>query len=224
VLYEVQETLELKVVPRLIACFDISHTQGTEVVGSAVVFRNGEPHKAEYRRFRIKGDWGNDDFRSMAEVVGRYFHRRLQEKLPLPELAIIDGGRGQLVAARQAALDAGAHDVAFASLAKREEEIYLVGRTTPLRLPRTSAALRLLQRIRNEAHRFAHGYNRKLRSKRTLASELTEIPGIGPSRQRALLAHFGSVRALRAASAEDVARVSGFSASLASHLLEHLKK
>jgi excinuclease ABC subunit C len=224
VLYEVQENLELKVVPRLIVCFDISHTQGTEVVGSAVVFRNGEPHKAEYRRFRIKGDWGNDDFRSMAEVVGRYFHRRIQEKLPLPELAIIDGGRGQLAAARQAALDAGAHDVAFASLAKREEEIYLVGRTTPLRLPRTSAALRLLQRIRNEAHRFAHGYNRKLRSKRTLASELTEIPGIGPSRQRALLAHFGSVRALRAASAEDVARVSGFSASLASHLLEHLKK
>jgi excinuclease ABC subunit C len=223
-LYEVQETLELKVVPRLIVCFDISHTQGTEVVGSAVVFRNGEPLKAEYRRFRIKGDWGNDDFRSMAEVVGRYFRRRIQEKLPLPELAIIDGGRGQLLAARQAALDAGAHDVAFASLAKREEDVYLVGRPTPLRLPRTSAALRLLQRIRNEAHRFAHGYNRKLRSKRTLTSELSGIPGIGPTRQRALLAHFGSVRALRAASAEEVARVSGFSVALASHVVAHLKK
>ncbi|MGH7507427.1 MAG: excinuclease ABC subunit UvrC [Longimicrobiales bacterium] len=224
VLYELQECLELKVVPRLMVCFDISHTQGTEVVGSAVVFRNGEPFKAEYRRFRIKGEWGNDDFRSMAEVVGRYFHRRVQEKLPLPELALIDGGRGQLVAARQAADAAGAVDVAFASLAKREEEVYLPGRPAPLRLPRTSAALRLLQRIRNEAHRFAHGYNRKLRGKRTLASELAEIPGIGPVRQRALLERFGSVRALRAASAADVARVEGFSSTLATYVITHLNR
>jgi excinuclease ABC subunit C len=223
-LYEVQEALELKIVPRLIVCFDISHTQGTEVVGSAVVFRNGEPLKAEYRRFRIRGDWGNDDFRSMAEVVGRYFHRRIQEQLPLPELAIIDGGRGQLTAAARAAREAGAADLAFVSLAKREEEIYLEHRPVPLRLPRTSAVLRLLQRIRNEAHRFAHGYNSKLRRKRTLASELTEIPGIGPARQRVLLERFGSVRALRAASADEISRLGGFSTTLAAHILEHLKK
>jgi excinuclease ABC subunit C len=223
-LYEVQEALELKVVPRLVVCFDISHTQGTEVVGSAVVFRNGEPHKAEYRRFRIRGEWGNDDFRSMAEVVGRYFRRRIQEQLPLPELAIIDGGRGQLTAAALAAREAGAPDVVIVSLAKREEEVYLIGRSSPLRLPRTSGALRLLQRIRNEAHRFAHGYNRKLRSRRTLTSELTEIPGIGPARQRALLARFGSIRALRAASPDEISRVEGFSNTLAFHILEHLKR
>jgi excinuclease ABC subunit C len=221
-LYELQEALGLKVVPRLLVCFDISHTQGTEVVGSAVVFENGEPHKAEYRRFRIRGDWGNDDFRSMAEVVGRYFRRRLDEQLPVPELAIIDGGKGQLGAAVAAAGETGATDVAFIALAKREEEVYLVGRSDPLRLPRTGRALRLLQRVRNEAHRFAITYNRTLRGKRTLTSELAAIPGIGPARQRALLAHFGSVRAVRGASAADIARLPGFSLRLAEQVLQHL--
>jgi excinuclease ABC subunit C len=222
VLYEVQEALELKVVPRLVVCFDISHTQGTEVVASAVVFANGEPCKAEYRHFRIRGDWGNDDFRSMQEVVGRYFRRRIEEELPLPELAVIDGGKGQLGMATRAALDAGASDVAFISLAKREEEVYVPGRSDPIRLPRAAAALRLLQRIRNEAHRFAITYNRKLRTKRTLTSELSEIPGIGPARQRALLARFGSVRALREASADDIATVAGFSRKLAERVLAAL--
>jgi excinuclease ABC subunit C len=224
VLYQLQEALEMKTVPRLAVCFDISHTQGVEVVGSAVVFRNGEPDKAGYRRFRIKGDWGNDDFRSMAEVVSRYFHRRIQEQLPLPDLALIDGGRGQLDAARRAAAEVGATDVTFASLAKREEEIYLVGRAAPLRLPRASRALRLLQRLRNEAHRFAHGYNRKLRRKRTLVSELSEIPGIGPIRQRMLLEHFGSVRALREASSAQIAAVGGFSETLAAQVADRLRK
>jgi excinuclease ABC subunit C len=224
VLYDLQDALELKVVPRLIACFDISHTQGTEVVGSAVVFRNGEPDKSEYRRFRIRGDWGNDDFRSMAEVVGRYVQRRLAEQKPLPDLIIIDGGRGQLNAAAGAAQTAGATDVVFASLAKREEEIYLVARPDPLRLPRTSAALRLLQRLRNEAHRFAHGYNRKLRGSRTLVSELSSIPGVGPARQRCLLERFGSVRALRSASASDIAGLPGFSSRLADQILQHLRQ
>jgi excinuclease ABC subunit C len=224
VLYELQEALEMKTVPRLAVCFDISHTQGAEVVGSAVTFRNGEPDKNGYRRFRIKGDWGNDDFRSMAEVAGRYFRRRIEEQLPLPDLVLIDGGRGQLEAARRAAAEAGATDVTFASLAKREEEVYLVGRAAPLRLPRTSRALRLLQRLRDEAHRFAHTYNRGLRRKRTLVSELSEIPGIGPRRQRALLERFGSVRALREASASDIAAVSGFSATLATQVLESLRK
>jgi excinuclease ABC subunit C len=223
VLYDVQEALELKVVPRLIACFDISHLQGTEVVGSAVVFRNGEPDKSEYRRFRIRGDWGNDDFRSMAEVVSRYVQRRLAEQKPLPDVIVIDGGKGQLGSAVAAAAAAGAPDVVFASLAKREEEVYLVGRAEPLRLPRTSAALRLLQRLRNEAHRFAHSYNSKLRGKRTLVSELSSIAGVGPARQRTLLEHFGSVRALRGASADQIAALPGFSERLAGEIMRHLK-
>jgi excinuclease ABC subunit C len=224
VLYDLQEALELKVVPRLIACFDISHMQGTEVVGSSVVFNNGEPDKSEYRRFRIRGDWGNDDFRSMQEVVGRYLQRRIAEQKPLPDLIVIDGGKGQLGNARRAAHEVGAHDVVFASLAKREEEVYLVGRSEPLRLPRTSAALRLLQRLRNEAHRFAHSYNSKLRGKRTLVSELSSIAGVGPTRQRALLERFGSVRALRRATAEEIAAVPGFSARLAAQIVEHLQR
>ncbi len=223
-LYELQEALELKVVPRLVVCFDISHTQGTEVVASAVVFSNGEPNKGEYRRFRIKGDWGNDDFRSMEEVVGRYFRRRLEEQLPLPELAVIDGGKGQLGVAVRAATEAGAADTAFISLAKREEEVFVPGRSDPIRLPRAGAPLRMLQRIRNEAHRFAITYNRKLRTRRTLTSELAEIPGIGPTRQRALLARFGSVRTIREATAEQIAAVDGFSLTLAGRILEHLRK
>ncbi len=224
VLYELQEALEMKIVPRLAVCFDISHIQGAELVGSAVTFRNGEPDKSGYRRFRIKGDWRNDDFRSMAEVVGRYFHRRIAEQLPLPDLALIDGGKGQLEAARTAAAEVGATDVTFASLAKREEEVYLVSRAAPLRLARSSPALRLLQRLRNEAHRFAHGYSRKLRRKRTLVSELSEIRGIGPQRQRVLLEHFGSVRELRTASVDEIAAVGGISDTLASQVVEFLRK
>src|SRR5690606_28936015 len=166
--------IEMKVVPRFIVCFDISHMQGTEVVASCVAFENGVPNKNEYRRFKVRGDWGNDDFRSMKEVVGRYLRRRIEEGKPLPELAVIDGGKGQLGMAQAAAAEAGAHDVTLIALAKREEEIYLVGRPAPLRLARTSVALRMLQRIRNEAHRFAHGYNRKLHGKRTLSSELSQ--------------------------------------------------
>jgi excinuclease ABC subunit C len=223
VLYELQAALEMKVVPRLIVCFDISHMQGREVVGSAVVFRNGEPHKAEYRRFRVKGDWGNDDYRSMAEVAGRYFRRRIEEGLPLPELAVIDGGKGQLGAALAAARDAGVTDTAFIGLAKREEEIFVAGRPEPLRLARTAPPLRLLQRLRNEAHRFAHGYNRKLTGKRTLTSRLGEIPGIGPARQQRLLERFGSVKALKEASAAEIAVRAGLPALLAERVVEHLR-
>ena len=222
VLYELQESLELKVVPRVMVCFDISHLQGSEVVGSGVVFVNGEPKKGEYRRFRIKGDWGNDDFRSMHEVVTRYFKRRIDESLPIPDLAVIDGGKGQLSAARAAAAEVGATDVAFIGLAKKEEEIYLAGRPDPVRLPRTSSPLRLLQRLRNEAHRFAHSYNSKLRTKRTLRSELGDIPGIGPSRQRTLLEKFGSVKAVKEADVSDIAALPGFSMKLAEHILNRL--
>lgn len=223
VLYELQEALGLKVVPRLVVCFDISHTQGSEVVGSAVVFENGEPKKSEYRRFRIRGEWGNDDVRSMREVVTRYFRRRLEEALPVPDLAVIDGGRGQLGAAAAALADADVEDTAVCALAKREEEVYLPGRAAPIRLPRTHAGLRLLQRVRNEAHRFANRYNRRLR-RRTLSSELGDIPGIGPERQRRLLSRFGSVRALRQATEDDIAAVPGFSSTIARRILQHLAR
>jgi excinuclease ABC subunit C len=224
VLYDLQSSLQMKVVPRLIVCFDVSHMQGSEVVASAVVFRNGEPYKAEYRRFRIKGDWGNDDYRSMAEVVSRYFRRRIEEDQPLPELAVIDGGKGQLGAAVAAAREAGATDTTFIGLAKREEEVFVEGRSQPVHLPRTAPSLRLLQRLRNEAHRFAHGYNRKLTGRRTITSELGDIPGIGPTRQRVLLETFGSVRALRDATAEQIARQARLPAALAERVVEHLRR
>ncbi len=222
-LYELQETLELDVVPRVVVCFDISHTQGTETVASAVVFENGEPARGEYRKFKIQGDWGNDDFRSMHEVVTRYFRRRLDEGKPLPELVVIDGGKGQLGAAVKAleALDLAQQRVV--SLAKKEEEVFVPGRPVSIRLPRRSPALRLLQRLRDEAHRFAITYNRKLRTKRTVRSELSQIPGVGAARQRQLLERFGSYRGLREATVEEVAAVPGFGASLARRVLEHVR-
>lgn len=222
-LYELQEVLELAAVPRLMVCFDISHTQGSETVGSAVFFKNGEADKSEYRKFRIKGDWGNDDFRSMHEVVHRYFSRRLQGGEALPDLVLIDGGKGQLGAARKALelLDLGQQSVA--SLAKRDEEIYLPGRSEPVRLPRRSPALHLLQRIRDEAHRFAVTYNRKLRSKRTVRSELGDIPGVGTARQRQLLERFGSVRAIGSASEQEIAALPGFGPALARTVLAHTR-
>jgi excinuclease ABC subunit C len=222
-LYELQETLELSTVPRVIVCFDVSHTQGSETVASAVVFSGGKPDKSEYRRFRIKGVWGNDDFRSLEEAVARYFRRRQEEGKPLPDLVVIDGGKGQLGAARVAleALDLGHQSII--SLAKRDEEVFVPHRGDPIRLARRSPALRLLQRLRDEAHRFAITYNRKLRTRRTIQSELAEIPGVGAARQRALLEHFGSVRALRSASEEDVARVPGFGSGLARTVVRHVR-
>ena len=221
-LYSLQEALDLKVVPRLMVCFDISHTQGTETVASAVVFENGEPRKAAYRHMKIQGEWGNDDFRSMAEVVTRYFRRRQDEGHPLPDLAVIDGGKGQLGAAVEALEALGLGDVQVVSLAKKEEEVFVPGRGDSIRLARRDRALHLLQRIRDEAHRFAISYNRKLRSKRTIRSDLGDIPGIGPTRQRALLRRFGSVRGVREATREEIARVAGFSDALATRVLTYL--
>jgi excinuclease ABC subunit C len=222
-LYELQAALELAVVPRSVVCFDISHTQGSELVAGVSALQNGRPDKAEYRRMRIKGEWGNDDFRSMQEAVTRYFARRLEEGRPLPDLLVIDGGRGQLSAARAAleALDLGQQ--AVVSLAKRDEEIYRPDDPRPLRLPRRSPALRLLQRLRDEAHRFAVTYNRKLRTRRTVTSELATIPGVGPARQRALLERFGSLRGLRGATVEEIASLPGFGPSLAGEIHRHLR-
>ena len=222
VLYDLRDRLDLKIVPRLIVCFDISHHQGSDTVGSAVVFENGAPKKSEYRHMRVKGDWGNDDYRSMTEVVSRYFQRRVNEERPLPDLLVVDGGKGQLGAARGALDDIGVTDVALAALAKREEVIFRPDRSDPIRLGRTNPALHLLQRLRNEAHRFAVSYNRKLRIKRTLRSDLSQIPGIGPERQKLLLSRFGSVRGVRAATAQEVARLPGISETLAVRILTYL--
>ena len=221
-LYSLQEGLDLKVVPRLMACFDVSHTQGSETVASVAVFENGEPRKGEYRHMRIQGDWGNDDFRSMAEAVSRYFRRRTEEGATLPDLVVIDGGKGQLSAAHDALALLELRHVQIAALAKREEEVFLPGRGEPVRLDRRNRALHLLQRIRDEAHRFAVAYNRKLRAKRTLRSDLADIPGIGPARQRELLRRFGSVQGVRGATPEEIARVPGFSGTLAARVLTYL--
>ena len=221
-LFRLQDELDLKVVPRLMVCFDISHTQGTEVVGSAVVFENGEPRRAMYRHMRIKGGWGNDDFRSMGEVVGRYFRRASDEGKPIPDLAVIDGGKGQLSAAVEALRELQLPDVAVIALAKREEEVFMPGRADPIRLNRRHRALHLLQRIRDEAHRFAVRYNRKLRSKRTLRSDLGDIPGVGPKRQQVLLRRFGSLKGVKEATRDEIARIPGFSEALASRILTYL--
>ena len=196
--------------------------QGKEATGSAVIFQNGEPSPADYRHMRIKGNWGNDDFQSMQEVVYRYFRRRLDEDIPIPDLAVVDGGKGQLSAAKNALSRLELNDVALIALAKKEEEVFTPGNAEPLRLDRRNRALHILQRIRNEAHRFAIRYNKKLRTKRTLRSQLGDIPGIGPHRQRVLLRRFGSVKGVRSATKQDIARVPGFSEALASRVLTYL--
>jgi excinuclease ABC subunit C len=155
-------------------------------------------------------------------VVGRWFRRRGEEGKPLPDLALIDGGKGQLSAARAALEALGITDVTVAALAKKEEEVFLPGLPGAIRLDRRDRALQLLQRIRNEAHRFAVRYNRKLRSRRTIRSDIGDIPGIGPNRQQALLTRFGSLKGIKAASAEEIARVPGFSRVLASRVLTYL--
>ena len=221
-LYELQEVLELSAVPRLMVCFDISHTQGSETVASAVFFENGEPAKGEYRKMKIRGEWGNDDFASMHEAVTRWFSRRIEEGKPLPDLAVIDGGKGQLSSALKALQALDLPQQAVIGLAKKEEEIFLPGQSTSIRLPRRSQALRMLQRLRDEAHRFAITYNRKLRTKRTIRSELATIPGVGPSRQKALLARFGSLRGVAAASEAEIAALPGFGAGLAKKVKEAL--
>ena len=222
ILYELQEFLGLKVVPRLIAGFDISHTQGTETVAGVVVFLNAEPRRAGYRHMKIRGTWGNDDYRSMAEAVTRYFSREAEGDGPLPDLVLIDGGKGQLGAAVGALEDLGLGDVSLLALAKREEMVFLPGRREGVRIPRSARSLHLLQRIRDEAHRVALRYNRTLRSRRTVRSGLRDIPGLGPRREQALLSRFGSLRGVSEASAAEIARVPGFSEAMGARILTYL--
>src|SRR3954471_12966765 len=220
--YELGRELGLQRLPRSLVCFDISTTQGTDTVGSAVWFENGRPKRAEYRKFRVKTVEGSDDFASMHEVVQRYFNRRIQDEKPLPDLIVIDGGKGQLSAAHAALVEIGITDRPLISLAKREEEIFIWGKEDALKLSRRSAALRLLQQARDEAHRFAVTYNRKRRSMRTVTSELLRVPGIGPVKRRQLLQEFGSVQGVRDAGEEAIAKLPGFNAERARKLLESL--
>ena len=220
--YELGRELGLQRLPRSLVCFDISTAQGTDTVGSCVWFENGRPRRAEYRKFKVKSVVGTDDFASMHEVVGRYFRRRLDEQKPLPDLIVIDGGKGQLGAAASAVQALGLESLPLISLAKREEEIFVQGRAEPIRLSRRSPGLRMLQQARDEAHRFAVTFNRKRRSMRTVTSELLSIPGIGPSKRRALLRTFGSVQGVRDASIDQIAALPGFSADSARRLQESL--
>jgi len=221
--YELQRQLGLQKVPRALVCFDISHAQGTDTVASCVWFQNGRPHRNEYRKFKVKTVDGIDDFASMREVVGRYFARRLEDQKPLPDLVVIDGGKGQLNAARDAldVLHLGA--LPLISLAKREEEIFFPGRSDSIRLSRRSPALRVLQQARDEAHRFALTFQRQQRTKRTVTSELLKLPGVGESKRRALLVRFGSIQGIREARPEEIAELPGFSVRGATKLLDALR-
>ncbi|HZE73848.1 MAG TPA: excinuclease ABC subunit UvrC [Gemmatimonadales bacterium] len=220
--YGLGRDLGLSVVPRSMVCVDISHNQGRDTVGSLVWFEAGRPKKSEYRKFKIKGLGQQDDFAAIHEVITRYLTRRRDEGTALPDLLVIDGGKGQLGAALDAARELGFDKLPIVSLAKREEEVFLPGRSDSLRLSRRSSSLRLLQRARDEAHRFGLAYNRQRRTQRTITSELLDIPGVGPARRRRLLERFGSLAGVRSATAQELAAVPGFSTALAERILEHL--
>jgi excinuclease ABC subunit C len=220
--YELGRELGLQRLPRSLVCFDISTTQGTDTVGSCVWFENGRPKRSEYRKFKVKTVEGTDDFASIHEVVHRYFDRRVRDEKALPDLIVIDGGKGQLSAAHAALVELGLPDRPLISLAKREEEIFIWGREESLKLSRRSPGLRLLQQARDEAHRFAVTYNRKRRSMRTVTSELLKVPGIGPVKRRQLLQEFGSVQGVRDAGEEAIAKLPGFNAERARKLLASL--
>ncbi|HTD59947.1 MAG TPA: excinuclease ABC subunit UvrC [Gemmatimonadaceae bacterium] len=220
--YDLQRELGLVKLPRALVCFDISHAQGTDTVASLVWFENGRAKRSEYRKFKIATVEGVDDFASMREVVHRYFARRVAEEKPLPDLVVIDGGKGQLNAATQALHDLGLGEMPVVSLAKKEEELFVPGRSESIRLSRRSPGLRLVQQARDEAHRFALTFQRKRRAVRTVTSELLKVPGIGPVRRRALLKAFGSVQGVREATAEQIATVPGFTVATAQKLLTSL--
>ncbi len=240
-LSEIQEGLGLDDAPLRIECYDVSNLQGTHVVASMVVFEDGLARKSEYRRFAIKGTDGTDDISAIHEVISRRFRRYLAEREKTgeldtlgdpeaaeppevggqkkfaypPNLVVVDGGPGQAAAAARALAELGIDEVAVCGLAKRLEEVWLPGEEYPVILPRSSEGLYLLQRVRDEAHRFAITYHRQKRAKAATASALDDVPGLGPARRAALLKHFGSVRKLCAASAEEIAAVPGIGPQLA---------
>jgi excinuclease ABC subunit C len=226
-LSELQEALGLARVPSRIECYDISNIQGTSAVGSMVVFERGRPKNGEYRRFKIKTVEGSNDFAMMAEMIQRRFKRAASDSEDesfgkQPDLIIVDGGKGQLHAAQKALQAVGRDDLPLVSLAKRLEEIFVPGRTDSILLPRTSQALYLVQRIRDEAHRFAITYHRNVRQRQTVQSQIDSVPGIGPARRKALIKAFGSVRGVKAASLDEIAAIPGMNHKLATVVKEHL--
>ncbi|HXQ29750.1 MAG TPA: excinuclease ABC subunit UvrC [Gemmatimonadales bacterium] len=220
--YALGRDLGLTTVPRAFVCVDISTNQGRDTVGALVWFEGGRPKKSEYRRFRIKTA-PQDDFAAIHEVVTRYLTRRRDEGKPIPDLVVVDGGKGQLGAAVEAARALGIESLPIVSLAKREEEIFLPDRAEALRLARRSSSLKLLQRARDEAHRFAVTFSRQRRRARTLTSELLTIPGIGPTRRRQLLERFGSLAGVKTATVAEIASLPGFSERLAERVRERLR-
>jgi len=223
VLDELKKELDLPVTPFRIEAYDISNLQGNDAVGSMVTFVNAKTNKSGYRRFRIRNVDQIDDFAMIAEVIGRRFRRLAEEGAVRPDLVLIDGGKGQVSSARKVLLELGFDEIPVIGLAKKFEEIHRQGVRDPLKLPRRSAALKLLQRIRNEAHRFAIEYHRKLRSKGIEHSELDEIEGIGEKRKRLLIAHFGSLEALKAAEVEQIANVEGIGEKIARKIFDQLR-
>jgi excinuclease ABC subunit C len=246
-LEEIQEALELDAPPLRMECFDISNLQGTEVVASMVVFEDGLPRKSEYRRFLIRGVDGQNDVAAMHEVITRRFRRLLDDRSPTdrdpsegpllidpvtgaprkfayaPSLVVVDGGPPQVAAAAKAMDELGVSDVALCGLAKRLEEVWLPDADEPVILPRTSEGLYLLQRVRDEAHRFAITHHRARRSKSMVESLLDQVPGLGEVRRKALITYFGSLKKLRAASVEEIAAVPGFGPKLALAIKEALE-
>jgi excinuclease ABC subunit C len=222
-LEELAGALDLPAPPLRIECYDISNFQGAQSVGSMVVFEDGRPRTGEYRRFRIKEVKGANDYASHQEVLRRRFKRARtgeegsEEELrwQLPDLVVIDGGKGQLSAAKEVLDDLGYHDLAVVGLAKEREEIFLPDREEPVLLPTTSPALYLMQRLRDEAHRFAITYHRALRAKAAVHSAFDDLPGVGPKRRAALLRVFGSAKRVREAPVEQIAAVPGIGVALA---------
>ena len=223
VLLALKRDLKLKKPPRTIACIDISHLHGTDTVASLVYFRNAKPEKREYRHFKIKSVTGVDDFMSMEEVVTRYFSRQVDEGKDLPDLLLVDGGKGQLSSTMKALRSLGLTKQPAVGLAKRLEEVFIPGSSAPQNIPKTSSALHLLQRIRNEAHRFAVEYQRKLRTKRTISSTLDNISGIGPQKATALLKHFGSVAAIKKADVDEISATPGIGKKHAEAVFSYFK-
>jgi excinuclease ABC subunit C len=225
-LRELQEALGLEGPPKRIECYDVSHVQGTSVVSSMVVFEDGRPAKSQYRRFRARITDRNDDFTNMRDTLKRRFARSAspesQSSWPLPDLVILDGGKGQLSAGLAALADAGRLQIPIAALAKEREELFVPSRPDPILLPRNAQGLYLVQRIRDEAHRFAVTYHQKVRARRAIRSILDDVAGVGPARKRALLRKFGSVRAMQDVPVEELAAVGGVGTALAERIKQAL--
>jgi excinuclease ABC subunit C len=232
-LLQLQEILGLASLPNRIEAYDISHLQGDQMVASMAVLQEGIPDTSLYRRFKIKQVKGVDDFASMKEVIFRRFNRGLRQREELkeeeyadfsvfPDLIVIDGGKGQLNAAKEVLKELNLDDLAIIGLAKREEEIFLEDKSDPIVLDSSTPALHLLQRVRDEAHRFAVSYHHQLRGKQTGKSALDTVPGVGPARKKALLRHFGSVNKIKDASLEELQKVPGISEQLAGVIHQYL--